>query len=181
MSIRISKTLEKYKLWFFIGIPIIIVGILLDMAIKDLAFWVFEVKQREPFELLKGILRFTYTENRGAAFSMLTGRRWLFILLTILALAFAIFAIVKEYVKGWFGVASLSLVLSGAIGNFIDRLIYGYVIDMFEIKLFDFAIFNVADICVVAAIICLFVYIIFIDPKIDAANKTAAEKAESDE
>ncbi len=161
MSIRISKPLAKYKLWFFIGIPIIIVGILLDMAIKDLAFWVFEVKQREPFELLKGILRFTYTENRGAAFSMLTGQRWLFIVLTVLALAFAVFAIVKEYVKGWFGVASLSLVLSGAIGNFIDRLIYGYVIDMFEPVFIDFAIFNVADIFLTVGGVCLAVYLLF--------------------
>ena len=161
MSIRISNIFTKYKLWICLGLPIIVGGILLDMAVKDLAFWIFEVEQREPFELIKGIVRFTYTENSGAAFSMLSGQRWLFIVLTVLALAFAVFAIVKQYVRGALGVTALSTVLSGAVGNFIDRLVYGYVIDMFEPTFIDFAIFNVADIFLTLGGICLAVYLLF--------------------
>ncbi|MBR6792223.1 MAG: signal peptidase II, partial [Ruminococcus sp.] len=69
----------------------------------------------------------------------------------------------------------------GGIGNLIDRIRFGYVIDMFEIKLFDFAIFNVADICVVFAVIFLFIYVIFIDPKIEKSKTLLAEKAKENE
>lgn len=127
------------------------------------------------------ILDLTYVENDGAIFGSMSGQRWFLIGFTSIVIIAGVYLLFRFLKRSKMLTSALVLFIAGGIGNLIDRIRLGYVVDMFEIKLFEFAVFNVADICVVAAIICLFVYIIFIDPKIDAANKTAAEKAESDE
>ena len=66
---------------------------------------------------------------------------------------------------------ALGLFIAGGIGNLIDRIRLGYVVDMFEIKLFKFAIFNVADICVTVAFVLFLIYGIFIDPKIEKSRQ----------
>ena len=71
--------------------------------------------------------------------------------------------------------SAIALFVAGGIGNIIDRIRLGYVVDMFDIKLFKFAVFNVADIYVTVAFAMLIVYSIFIDPKIEKAKKAEAE------
>ena len=75
--------------------------------------------------------------------------------------------------------SAILLFVSGGIGNIIDRMRQGYVVDMFEVKLFKFAIFNVADIYVTCAFVLLLVYVLFIDPKIQAKAKAEADAAKS--
>ena len=79
---------------------------------------------------------------------------------------------------------AIALFIAGGIGNLIDRIRFGYVVDMFELKLFKFAIFNFADICVTFAFVMILIYAIFIDPKIEKklkAEKEAAKEVASDE
>ena len=87
----------------------------------------------------KEIVNLTYTENQGAAFSIMSGKQWFTV-----------------------GFATVALIIvSGGIGNLIDRFRIGYVVDYIELKVFRFAIFNFADICVTVGVFLLMVYILF--------------------
>ena len=81
----------------------------------------------------------------GAAFSILQNQKYFFVILTVLVIGAALFYLVKNYQKSLWLVLSLILIISGGIGNFIDRVHLGYVVDMVQLDFIDFAIFNVAD------------------------------------
>lgn len=123
---------------------------------------VFKLKSVGTFELMPGILNLTYAENTGAAFSILQGKTVFLIILPVivcLAIMYCLFSKrAKHPLERW----SLVLILSGAVGNIIDRIMRGAVVDFFEIRLFEFAIFNVADIFVTVGAVLLFVYILFV-------------------
>lgn len=125
------------------------------------------------------ILDLTYLENNGAIFGSMSGQRWFLISFTSLIIAVGVvvmfLAVKRSKLLSW----AIMLFVAGGIGNLIDRIRFGYVVDMFEIKLFDFAIFNVADICVVVAFILSIFYVLFIEPKIEKAKK-ALSKADSE-
>lgn len=112
------------------------------------------------------IVGLRYVENRGAAFSSFEGARWFLIILTIILIVALTVWIIKEKNKSPFMVYSGTTVISGGLGNLIDRIRLGYVVDYIEVRLFNFAIFNFADICVVLGAICLVVYIGFIENKV---------------
>ena len=113
--------------------------------------------------IIKDIFHLTYAENRGAAFSILEGKRWFFILLTAVMLIVIALAFFKNYFKGVWGKTTLVFIFSGAVGNFIDRLLLGYVVDMFDFRLINFPVFNVADIFLTVGAIMGIIYILFID------------------
>lgn len=159
MSNRTSRGYSDIILWYGICIPIVVFGVFLDRVVKYLALTY--VKPKGAVALIKGVIQLTYVENEGAAFSLLSGQRWMFVVLTAAALAFAVYVLVKGHVKSTFGVISLSMVISGALGNFIDRVAEGYVIDMFEPLFVKFAIFNVADILLTVGGIMLACYVLF--------------------
>ena len=100
-------------------------------------------------------LSLTYVHNIGAAFSMLEGGRWLFIILAIIALNIIYIVFIKDKNLSNFEIVTYALLLSGIIGNLIDRILYGYVIDFINITIFDFAIFNIADSFIVISVILL--------------------------
>ena len=113
--------------------------------------------------IIKDIFHLTYAENRGAAFSILEGKRWFFIVLTAVMLIVIALAFFKNYFKGVWGKTTLVFIFSGAVGNFIDRLLLGYVVDMFDFRLINFPVFNVADIFLTVGAIMGIIYILFID------------------
>ncbi|NLM74558.1 MAG: signal peptidase II [Clostridiaceae bacterium] len=126
--------------------------------------WYF-LKNKElfnKFEVIKDFFYLTYLENRGAAFGILQNFRWFFIIITIIALAIMIGYFIKS--DNNFLRLALSILIAGAIGNFIDRLFRGYVVDFLDFYPFgyDFPVFNVADICVNVGVFLLVIYIIFI-------------------
>ncbi|RKV83606.1 MAG: signal peptidase II, partial [Streptococcus sp.] len=87
----------------------------------------------------------TYLRNTGAAFSILENQQWLFAVITLVVIGAAIWYLCKQ-IKGSFWLLSgLSLIIAGGIGNFIDRVRQGFVVDMFQLDFINFAIFNVAD------------------------------------
>lgn len=117
------------------------------------------------------IFDLTYLENKGAIFGSMAGQRWFLIGFTSLVIAAGCFVLYKYMKRSRLFSLSLALFIAGGIGNLIDRIRFGYVVDMFEVKLFKFAIFNFADICVTCAFVLLMIYGIFIDPKIDKRLK----------
>ena len=97
-----------------------------------------------PVPLLEGVLRLTCVHNTGMAFSLLSGHPWLLGVVSALCIA-AGMAALNHFRPGPLGRTGLALMLGGAAGNMIDRLLRGYVIDMFEVLFVRFAVFNVAD------------------------------------
>ena len=114
-------------------------------------------------EFIKGILDLTYIHNTGGAWGMLSGYTWLLVSVTLVIMLVCIALIMRYGVKNKLIFWALILVLSGGIGNMIDRIRLEYVVDFFYFVLINFPIFNVADIyvsvaCVLLTIVMLFVY-----------------------
>lgn len=137
----------------------------IDQLIK---FWVdanLKSIYTMPFINIGGteIINLTYCENTGAAFSIFADKT---IILSIITGAFLLvllyLLLFKKLTKPPL-VWSIALIFAGGIGNLIDRIFRGYVIDYLQVKLFDFAIFNFADCCVVIGAIMFFVYLVFFD------------------
>ena len=122
---------------------LVVALVVLDQVVKFLVRANIPLGGDVPF--LPHILHLTYVQNTGAAFSLLEEHTWI---LTIVSL-----------------VVSVLLVLAGAVGNLIDRALLGYVTDMFETLFMRFAVFNVADICVVVGGIAFCVYYLFFHGK----------------
>jgi len=117
--------------------------VLLDQFIKR---WVvLTLALNENMDLIPGVVGLTHYENTGAAFSILSGQRWLLAGIALIAALVLIFILLR-YNEGFWGTLGLSAVLGGAVGNMIDRIFNGYVVDMFIPQFINFAIFNVADI-----------------------------------
>ncbi|MDE5556493.1 MAG: signal peptidase II [Ruminococcus sp.] len=123
------------------------------------------------------ILDLTYLENRGAIFGSMAGQRWFLVGFTSLVIIAGIVFMFVTLKRSKLLNIAVGLFIAGGIGNLIDRIRMGYVVDMFEIKLFDFAIFNVADICVTVAFVLLIIYTVFIEPKIEKAHQEAEKNA----
>ena len=130
--------------------------------------------------VIKNIFHLTYAENRGAAFSILEGQRWFFIVLTSVMLVIIALAFFKSYFKGKWGKTTLVFIFAGAIGNFIDRLVLGYVVDMFDFRLIDFPVFNVADIFLTVGGIMGVIYILFMDKDLFKEDKKVAENNDTE-
>lgn len=145
-------------------ISLIITAVLvaLDQGAKYLAVTHLAPVGNLPF--LPGFINLTYVQNQGAAFGMLSGKRWFFVILTV-AVAIAIIIAIQKLPRTkehfWVRVA-LVLILSGAIGNLIDRAGKGYVVDFFEFAFIRFPVFNVADIFVVVGTALLAVMLLFV-------------------
>lgn len=158
------KTLNKTKLLsLFIDILFLAVFILLDQITKSLA--VTYLKEKPAFVIWDNVFEFHYLENRGAAFGMLQNQKILFVIIAVIMLTAIAYILVKLPRTSHYFALEILLVLiaSGAVGNMIDRISLGYVVDFFYFKLIDFPIFNVADIyvsvsCVLLAILLLFFY-----------------------
>ncbi|MBQ7356082.1 MAG: signal peptidase II [Clostridia bacterium] len=130
----------------------------LDMITKFLSYALLSKVETVP--IIKGVIHFTYVENRGAAFGMLKDHRWVFISISVIVIAaFLAYLFLGHAESRLMGVA-LSLVTAGGLGNMIDRLALGYVVDFIDFRLINFAVFNVADSCVCIGAGLLVLYLI---------------------
>lgn len=134
--------------------------IIADQYTKHLA--VKFIKPVGSVEVIKNILRFSYVENRGAAFGMLRDARWVFITVTVISIAAIIWWMVFRRPESRLLRVSLLLILSGALGNLIDRVVLGYVTDMIDVAFIDFPVFNFADCCVVVGAVLFAIYVLFV-------------------
>ena len=126
----------------------IFISILLLIALDQVVKWyvVKEIPLGGMRRFIPKVVSLTYLKNSGAAFSMLENQQWFFAIITLIAMG-AAFVYLYRHIKGsiWL-LLGLTLIISGGIGNFIDRLRQGFVVDMFHLDFMNFAIFNVADI-----------------------------------
>lgn len=109
--------------------------------------------------IINGVLSFVYTENTGAAFGMLENKRFVFIAVTIIILAIFIYILVTKKIKSLIFNTAAGLIIGGGIGNMIDRILNGYVIDYIKISFFP-AVFNIADMAITIGAIMLFIYLL---------------------
>lgn len=140
---------------------IFFIGLIADQLTK---YWVtLRIKPHNTVALVENVLHFTYSENTGAAFSIFRGMQSFLVILTSIGMALIFVYMVR--IKGD-GKAllqlSLALILAGGVGNLIDRLRLGYVIDFIDVRLINFAIFNVADILISIGMFLLIVDSLFV-------------------
>jgi len=121
------------------------------------------LKPLRTIPLLEGIFSLTYVENRGAAFGILQNRRWFLIVLPLVIITAIVLYLVTHRKDGLLTKISLAIILGGAVGNLIDRILLGYVVDMFQAVFIDFPVFNVADTAVVCGTILLAVQMLFLE------------------
>ena len=142
----------------YIGMILLLVG--LDQWTKYLA--ILHLKGQDNIVWWENVFELEYRENTGAAFSIMQGQSWFLIGFTSIALLLvAIFLFRSKLGKiSWVRVTG-SLILAGGIGNLIDRIFRGFVVDFLYFSLIDFPVFNVADCCVVIGAVLLMVYVLF--------------------
>jgi len=149
--------------------------VLLDQFFKG---WI--VRSLEVFEnmdLIPGIISLTHIQNSGAAFSILANHRWLLAGIAFVASIVIVFILLR-YTEGFWGTLGLSAVLGGAVGNLVDRVVHGYVIDMFHADfLKNFAIFNIADIFITLGFTTFCIHFIITSFKAASREKEDLKRA----
>lgn len=155
-------------------ISILIIGALvgLDRACKIAATAAFKGGEIKPF--LFGLFQLRYVENTGAAFSAFSENTVVLTVFTVLAIALCLFILLTKKTRGKFPDACLILIISGGIGNAIDRIVSGYVVDYIEPLFMNFAVFNVADIFITvgAAMLIIYEFYLLINEKKQAKENT---------
>lgn len=127
-------------------------------------FWVVtNLSLGQTQEMIEHFFSLTYVQNTGAAWSILEGKTTFFTIITVIAVIVVTYLMIRYRNDSKFLTLGLSLVLAGAIGNFIDRIRLGYVVDMVQLDFMQFPIFNIADASLVLGVALIFIYTIFED------------------
>lgn len=143
-------------------ILVTVVVLLLDQITKILSEIHLTQLPFNTYTLIDGVVNLTYVQNTGASFGMMSGFRIFFIVITIAASVFMVYFLIKEHKRLHALMRiSVSLILSGAVGNLIDRIFFGYVRDMIEPAFIDFAVFNIADSAITVGVILLALDVLF--------------------
>ena len=143
-----------------INILIIVLCIAADQLTKICA--AANLKDIPTLPIIENIFHFTYVENRGAAFGMLADHRWVFMILSVVGIAAIFVYLTVTKPKSWWMRLALCFIVGGGVGNMIDRIARGYVIDFIDCRFINFYVFNVADsfVCVGCA---MFIIAVIID------------------
>ena len=150
---------------YVIYLFIILFEVLLDQFSKQIITSCVDLY--EKIEIIPSFFNITYVQNYGAGFSILEGQRFLFILITIVAIIVFSYLLYKGKKAHILYKASLLMILGGTLGNFFDRLTHTYVVDFLDFVIFgyDFPVFNVADCFLTLGVILLLLYTLFIEGK----------------
>ena len=150
----------------------------LALALLGLDQWVkhyvtVHIPLGEAQPLLPGLVELRTVHNYGAAWSSLAGMRWLLVAITGVIIAAVAVILIRRIVRHPVGVMAGFLILSGGLGNIVDRVRLGYVVDMFHLEFWpSYPVFNVADICVVCGAVLGSVYYLWFYEKYDRRDKT---------
>ena len=136
-------------------------AVVLDQVSKYLT--VKHIPLHEIVPLWDGVVHLTHLRNTGMAFSMLQGGRWFFLVMTLVVFVLLGVAVKKKWVSHPVSLWALAAIAGGAIGNLIDRVRMGYVVDMIEVEFMNFAVFNVADCFVVCGAVLLCIAVFFFE------------------
>ena len=131
--------------------------LIIDIVVKVLVK--SKLVLNESIKIIDNFFYITYVKNTGAAWSILSGKQVFLILFSIIVIVSLFIYLYKKKIYTKLELIGYSLLLSGAIGNLIDRILYGYVIDYLNFYIFNynFPIFNIADCCIVVGIMLLFI------------------------
>lgn len=154
---------------------VFILGIIILVTLDQVTKWLAVVKLKPILDIpiIEGIFHLTYVENRGAAFGIFQGKHLFFIITTlivVIGLLIYYHRLPKKKKYYWLRFA-LILLVSGAIGNLIDRIRLNYVVDFLYFKLIDFPVFNFADICVVVGVFILSIFILITSDENEVKGK----------
>lgn len=156
-------------------IAVIIVA--LDQIVKN---WAAETLVNGDIAIIKNVLYLKYAENTGVAFSMFSDNRWILVGVTSIMLAVVLAFFLSGKADGKLELFSLSLLLAGGVGNLIDRISLGYVIDYIDVRIINFAIFNIADICICVGAFLLCVAVYFSDKEEKEKKEKEFDKIDKD-
>ena len=143
--------------------PYIAVAIGVALAAIDQVIKFFvntNLKEVGSVSVIDNLLSFTYVENNGVAFGSFAGNRWIFVVLTTALIAAILIYMFKKKPQSKLFYASVALIVGGGIGNFIDRVLYGYVIDYISLSFFP-PVCNFADYCITVGTVLLMIYVLF--------------------
>ena len=163
------------------------IGALAAAAILALDQWVkhwitVNLPLGETLPLLPGFMQLRTVHNYGAAWSSFSGMRWLLVAVTSVIVLAVAYVLVRRIVRYPLGVAACFLILSGGLGNIIDRVRLGYVVDMFHFVFWpSYPVFNVADICVVCGAVLGAAYYLWLYEKYDKKDKPHGETVAASE
>jgi signal peptidase II len=159
---------KHISIFYFIFITAAV--IFLDQFTKYLAIEFLDPIGTYP--IIKNVLHLTYVENTGAAFGMLKDARWVFMIVSSVAIVALAVYIAIQYKREPYICACLALIAGGGIGNMIDRIVYGFVVDFVDFRLIKFAVFNGADSFITVGAAMLIIYFI-----VEAIKDERAKKA----
>jgi signal peptidase II len=167
-----------------VWLAIISVAIFADQLTKWLA--VMFIKGGEAVEVIPWFIQFSYVENRGAAWGMFSDQRWVFLIVSSVAIIGILVYMFLKRPTNKLLVSALLLIVSGGIGNMIDRILLGYVVDFLDFTFINFPVFNVADtfVCIGAGLMMLYLILSTVkeykNEKRSKSNEKTAVEADSD-
>ena len=165
------------KKWYALIIAAVIA---IDRFVKLWAQKALPTREGWTLPVWEDVFHLTYVENRGAAFGMLQNQRVFFVIITLLIVLVLIWLLFIKKEQKFLTGAALSLIMGGALGNFYDRLVYGFVVDMFDFRLINFAVFNVADsaLCIGVALIALLIILEDVEANKEKKQALAEDREE---
>lgn len=143
--------------------PLIIIAVAMGLLVIDQVIKYFVLAYLRPVgtvSVIPGLLELAYVENTGAAFGLFRDMTWFLVTVTAVACA-AILVLLFWYKKhSFFSYATSALLISGGIGNLLDRFFHGFVVDYIHVMFFDY-IFNFADCCITIGAVCFIIHVLF--------------------
>lgn len=166
-----SSKKKKKAILLSVSAVVALFAVVLDRITKSLAVkYLYDI---DTYPVIEDVLHFTYVENTGAAFGILKDSRWLFMTVSVIAILIIAAWLIKYGGDDAFLSVCLSMVLGGGIGNMIDRVLYGYVVDFIDVRLINFAVFNIADSFVTVGAFLMIIYLLR-DLILQSRNKKSA-------
>lgn len=156
----------------FVALLIAAVIVLADQLIKF--FVLNELKPIGTVKVIDGVFNLTYVENRGVAFGIFQDMRWVFVAVTCILLFLIIFYMFRKRPKGKLFYICAGMIIGGGIGNLIDRLVHGYVVDYLAVSFFP-PVCNFADYCITIGVFILVIYIIFFSDLLNSKEEYEEE------
>lgn len=135
--------------------------IALDQTAKH--FVVLNISATDTIKIIDGVLEFVYVKNTGGAFSILNNSTWLLALVSVVFCVGVAVYFIKEKPENRMFCLAMCLMFGGAVGNAIDRVVRGFVVDFIKTAFIDFPVFNIADIAITSGAVLLIIYIMFFD------------------
>ncbi len=130
--------------------------VIFDFITKQIVLKNMHLGQSIP--LWKNVFHLTFVKNEGASFGMMQGGRWFFVVITVALIAYLLYYILKNKERNKLFLLAATFIIGGGMGNLIDRIMTGKVVDFFDFCLINFAIFNVADCFVVIGAVLAIIY-----------------------